>query len=200
MGSIDNQQSDSLLLNRGSKKQLYLNLKTVVGIWSRYVSTSSTVGNQSILYLMCGLFHWRRSIPLNCARKKEQQSCKIIHFDGRISKESNFVSFLLLFPANQIGHNVSSSGSSTVWNCGKSFSLIELVVLTVSSVGFLCEPNTFASMLLKERGHMWNQNTSTCGLSIWMANAPHVSLKEKAWRAQEDCESLCRRWSGKEGA
>lgn len=139
--------------------------------------THSNIFFYSILYLMCGMSHWKGSITLNCTRKKEQQSCKIIHFDG---KESHFVSFILLFfSAYQISHNVSSSGSSTVWNCGKSLSLIVLAVLTVSSVVFLCEPNTFSSMLLKECGYMWNQNISTCGLSVWMANAPHVSLKRK---------------------
>lgn len=172
------------------------NLKTVVGIWDGYVSTSTTVGKKkSVLYLMCATFHWAVMVFIfnlllehvieyvivvavviqkgqYCTyqlyqKEKEQQSNKIMDFDGRSNKESNFVSFLLLFSANLIGHNVSFSCSFIVWKSGESLSLIMLAVLRVSLVVFLCDPNTFPSTLLKECGHIWPR---TSPYVVWVSD------------------------------
>lgn len=128
--------------------------------------------------------------------KNEQHMKEIMDFDGG-SEERIFVSFLLLLPGKLNGPQclIFLSQTSTTWNGGTSSSTIALLILTVSPVFFLCGPR-YTHVHTAEG--MWPhvaQKISACG--IWIANAPHVSL-EKVWSAQEDLNSVCRRWCLKE--
>lgn len=112
-----------------------------------------------------------------------------------VKKEFLCLSFCY-FQANQMGHNV--------WSCLKHLQSETVALLhqwlhywfwLVSPVFFLCGPR-YTHIHTAEG--MWPhvaQKISACG--IWIANAPHVSL-EKVRSAQEDFNSLCRRWSLKE--
>lgn len=133
-------------------------------------------------------------------KEKEQQSNKIMDFNGRSSKESNFVSFFLLFQANQMAtmlhllvlvHLQSETMVSLYhWLCWRLWQ---------------CHRWLFFVNLTHSLPCCW-KNVATCGpehLHMWSEYlngkcTPRV-FKEKACSAQEDLKSLCRRWSVKEG-